>query len=264
MIGAVSNNTHAYQTLLRRNLNQQDAVLRRLATGRRINTGSDDPAGLIAALRLQAELAEVDAESRAVSRLHANANIADGHLAELSTMAGDLRVHALASANQGAMSDAEIAAHQLEIDAVSARVQRTVYDAADSLDGLNLPDGGNAKLAQRLQDTAAAVSTLASGEANEVRHGNFAAVETVLRDATAAFAEGRGIIGSYQRNELEPRLNSAALRRENLLAAHSRIVDADFAEEAVNLARAKVLTASSIEVLRIADHNVRTVLDLLK
>ncbi len=48
MIDGVSYNPLVLQTQLRKNLTRQDGVLQRLATGRRINSGKDDPAGLIA------------------------------------------------------------------------------------------------------------------------------------------------------------------------------------------------------------------------
>jgi flagellin len=85
----------------------------------------------------------------------------------------------------------------------------------------------------------------------------------VLDDATTAFAEARGTVGAYQRYNVRSRLSSVAAEREALTAAHSRIVDADFAEETSNLARAQVQTAASVKVLQIANQNAATVLALL-
>ena len=241
----------------------QNQILQRLATGRRINAGSDDPAGLVAATNLEAAITALDAESRTLQRADSNANITDGHAAQLSSMMGELRGLVVASANQAGISDAELAANQMQIDNLSASIQRFAQDTISSLDGINLPDGGNEQLAQQLQDAANAVATLASGGVNDLSSGNFDAMQTVLDNATTAFAEARGTVGAYQRYNVQSRLNSVAAEREALTAAHSRIVDADFAEETSNLARAQVQTAASVKLLQIANQKAATVLALL-
>jgi flagellin len=259
----IPNNTFSFQTQLSRSFRWQNEILQRLATGRRINSGKDDPAGLIAATNLESALTALEAESRSIQRVHSNANIADGHTAQLGAMMSELRGLVVASANTGGMSDAEIAANQMQIDNLSASIQRFSQDAIASLDGINLPDGGNEQLAQDLRDAATAVSTLASGGANDLRSGNFDAMQTIIDDATTAFAEARGTIGAYQKYTLESRQNSLAVERENLMAAHSQIVDADFAEETSNLVQSRIQVEAGVKVLKIANNNARAVLDLL-
>jgi flagellin len=105
---------------------------------------------------------------------------------------------------------------------------------------------------------------LATGGANELHSGNFSEMQKLLADATTAFTEGRGALGAYQRNTLETRENSLANEQVNLMSAHSQIADADYALESSNLARSNVLTASSVEVLRIANQNASLVLGLLE
>jgi flagellin len=263
MIGRVGDNTFLLQTWLRKNFDEQNEVLKRLATGRRINSGKDDPAGLIAATQLEAAITALDAESRAIQRVDANANIADGHATQLSTMMSDLRGLVVASANTGALSDDEIAANQMQIDNLAASIQRFAQDAIASLDGIRLPDGGNEQLAEQLRSAATAVSTLMSGGANALRSGNPEEMQAIIDQATTTFAEARGTIGAYQKYTLEARQNSLAVQRENLTAAHSEIVDADYAEETSNLARSQVLTAASVHVLKIANQNAALVLNLL-
>lgn len=263
MIEGVQNTT-PFLRLLDKNTKQQNETLTRLSTGQRINKGSDDPAGLIAATRLQSDIAAVEAESRALTRINANANITDGHLSQLSGMAADVRGHLIAAANTGGLSDAELDAHQLEVDHLTRQMQLTTYDAVESLDGINLPDDGNSKLAEQLTTAAHQVSTLATGGENDLRSGRFAEADAVVAEATTAFAEGRGTVGGYQRTVLAPRIEAAAVERESLLAAHSQIMDADFAEEVSNLARDQVRTAAAGETLRIANHNAASVLRLLE
>jgi flagellin len=225
MINGISNSTFPLQTRLQKNLREQSEILYRLATGRRINSGKDDPAGLIAATQLEGAITALDAESRAIERADANANIVDAHARQLSMMTGELRALTIASANTGALSDAELAANQLQVDNLTASVQRFAQETISSLEGIKLPEGGNQQLAEQLRDAANSVATLASGGANDLSSGNFEAIETVVKDATATFAEALGTIGTYQKYTLEARQNSLEVERENLAAAHSRIVD---------------------------------------
>lgn len=263
MVGNLLNNTTLQQAWLRRNFAEQNEILRRLATGRRINAGSDDPAGLIAATNLDAAITALDAESRALQRVHSNADIADGHATQLASMMGELRGLVVASANTAGLSDAEIAANQMQIDNLSASIQRFAQDTITSLDGIRLPDGGNEQLAEQLRGAASAVATLTTGGANDLRSGNFDAMQAVVDQGLTGFAEARGTIGAYQKYNVESRQSSLAIERENLVAAHSRIVDADFAEETSNLTRSRIMTEASVRVLRIANQNAGTVLRLL-
>ena len=263
MINGVSTNTFRFQVQFRKNLDEQHNVLLRLATARRINAAKDDPAGLIAATMLEAESVAAEAEQRSIQRAYANANIAEGHTAQLSDMTAELRAKTVEAANTGAMSDAEIAANQMEIDSLTSSIQRFAQDAAASLDGINLPNNGSEQAAEQLRNAANAVATLASGGSNSLGSGNFEAAQAAIQEATTAFAEVRGAIGAYQKHTLEPQDRALGIKRENLLAAHSQIVDADFAVETSNLARAQVLTASSAHVLKIANHSAGLILNLL-
>jgi flagellin len=262
MLGPV-NSTCGLQSLLARNLREQDGILHRLATGRRINSGRDDPAGLISATQLEAAITALEAESRMLDRTCGRANVADGHVGQLSDMMSELRGLTVASANTAALSDDELAANQVEVDRLVANIQRFGQEAIASLDRLGLPADAREELAEQLRSAINGVSTLATGGGNDLRSGNFEAIQSVIQDGTAALAEARGTIGAHQKYMLESRQNALAVERENLLAAHSRIVDADYAEETSNLAQSQVRVAANIEVLRIARHNAGLVLRLL-
>ena len=72
MISAVSNtSTVLARFTLNRTQREMGNVLRRLATGFRINSGRDDPAGLIASERLSAEIKSMEAQSRSIARADA-------------------------------------------------------------------------------------------------------------------------------------------------------------------------------------------------
>lgn len=262
MINPLAGNTYRSQTQFQRNVTEQQGALRRLATGRRINAGRDDPAGLISATELDARIAALEAESRSIERAQANANVVDGNLSQLSGMMSELRGLMVSSANTGAMSDDELAANQLQVDSLVGSIQRFTEDAIGSLDGISLPDGNDA-LADSLRGAAYAVSSLTSSGENHLASGNFEAAEEALTTAATAVAEARGLVGAYQKDTLETRGRSLAVEQENLLAAHSQIMDADYAQETSNLARADVLATVSARALKIGNQSAEVVLSLL-
>ncbi len=248
---------------LRRNQEAVDASVLRLASGRRINRGSDDPAGLINAQQLEAELAALEAESRGLQRSVANANIIDGQASVLSSLLVELNGLVVASANTGGLSDAELAANQTQIDSIVSSIGQLTGQTLGDLQNLNLPDNGNAALADALSAAASGVATIATGGANQLSGGDPSAAQTVVQDALSAVASLRGTIGGFVKYSIEPRLDSIAKSSANLLDSKSRISDTDFAVETTLLARAQVLTEASLRALKIAQQQSGALLKLL-
>lgn len=248
---------------LNRNQNFLFETMKRLATGRRINSGKDDPAGLISSERLAAEIRALEAESRSYQRINSNADITEGHASQLSAMYQDLHTLVLAGANQAGMSDAEIAANQMQIDNIVAGIGRFTENATASLDGLNLPNGGNAEVEALYNSAYAAAAAVRSGGADDLSSGNFDAALIALEGAIGDIATSRGMVGTYQKDVLEPQLRSNQIAIENLSESHSRIVDTDYALETSLLAQAQILVKASVLTLKIANQQAATVLDLL-
>ncbi len=238
-------------------------IFTRLASGRRINSGKDDPAGLIASERLKAEIRSLEAENSVIQRADANARIAEGHAAQLSMLTGEMNALVVSSANQAGMSDAEIAANQMQIDNMASSIERFHGSAVESLGNLRLPGDTNAEVEAMYDNALAAARSVQSGGANDLASGNFETAQTQLKGAIVDVATARGEIGAYQRYDLAPRLRSNQIAVTNLTDSRSRIVDTDYAVEISNLGRAQVLAASGINVLKIAGQQARSVLDLL-
>lgn len=113
--------------------------LTRLSTGLRINSGADDPAGLIASEALRSEITSL---SKAVSNTRRASQIvstADSALGQVSSLLNDVRGLVVEAANSGALSDDEIAANQLQIDssleAINRIAQSTTFQGKKLLDG---------------------------------------------------------------------------------------------------------------------------------
>jgi len=98
----------------------------RLSTGHRINSGADNPAGLIALKLLESDLGASQAASENISRTNSMLNVADSAMGQISTLVTNIQGLATELANTSGLSDDEKAAKQLEIDSAVASIDRLV------------------------------------------------------------------------------------------------------------------------------------------
>jgi flagellin len=136
-------NTNVSALIAQRGLQQSESSLQtslqRLSTGLRINSGGDDPAGLIASQGLQSEIAGINS---AISNSTQATNVistADGALSEVSSLLQTIKGLVVESANTGALSPTEIAANQLEVDSAVQSITRIANTT--TFDGLQLING---------------------------------------------------------------------------------------------------------------------------
>ncbi|HIQ19898.1 MAG TPA: flagellin [Planctomycetes bacterium] len=130
---------NAQKTLTRSNTALQQA-LTRLSTGLRINTGKDDPAGLIASETLRADIVSVQKAISNSQRASEMIATADSALGQVNALLNDIRALITEAANQGALSDEQIAANQLQIDASLEAINRIAQTT--TFQGRKLLDGG--------------------------------------------------------------------------------------------------------------------------
>ncbi len=107
------------------------------------------------------------------------------------------------------------------------------------------------------------LSSLGSGQANQLSSSNFETSQRVIRAATSQVAGLRGRLGAFQKYTVEPAVNALSVALENTTAAESAIRDADFAKETSNLTRAQILVQSSTSVLQLANSVPRNALALI-
>ncbi len=114
-------------------------ALTRLSTGLRINSGADDPAGLIASEALRSEITSLGKALSNTRRASQIISTADSALGQVSSLLNDIRGLVVEAANSGALSDEEIAANQLQIDssleAINRIAQTTTFQGRKLLDG---------------------------------------------------------------------------------------------------------------------------------
>lgn len=115
--------TIAVQNLRRNQANVQSS-LERLSTGFRINSGKDDPAGLIASEFLRSEIASTNAAIGNAQRADQVLATAEGGLSEVSNLLISLQGLVTASANTAGLSGEEIDANQLQVDSIINSIDR--------------------------------------------------------------------------------------------------------------------------------------------
>lgn len=127
------------QNHLRKNISELTGILERLSTGLRINSGKDDPAGMIASELLKSD---ITATNKAISNTQRANNviaIADSALGQINNLLIDIKGLVVEGANTGAMNADQIAANQLQIDASLDAIDRvakmTNYQGQSLLDG---------------------------------------------------------------------------------------------------------------------------------
>ena len=128
----------AQHSLARSNSDLQ-VSLQRLSTGLRINTGKDDPAGLIASDNLRRDIAAVGEAISNSERATELIATADSALGAVSKLLVDIRALVTEAANAGALSSDQIDANQLQVDSALEAIDRisqvTTYKGKKLLDG---------------------------------------------------------------------------------------------------------------------------------
>ncbi|MDR3110260.1 MAG: hypothetical protein LBU65_11335, partial [Planctomycetaceae bacterium] len=112
------------QVQLQRNMSDLSEVLTRLSTGLRINSGKDDPAGLISSELLKSDITATNMAVKNTQRANNVIAIADSALGQVSSLLNDIRGLVNEAANTGAMSTEQIAANQLQVNASLDSIDR--------------------------------------------------------------------------------------------------------------------------------------------
>ncbi|MFT3785450.1 MAG: flagellin [Tepidisphaeraceae bacterium] len=100
----INSNINSLQATIALSRNNSDLAtrLQRLSTGLRINSGKDDPAGLIASETLRSEINGINKAVDNTNRASNVINVAEGALNEVSSLLNEVQSLTISSANTGA------------------------------------------------------------------------------------------------------------------------------------------------------------------
>jgi flagellin len=173
----------AQNTLGRSNASLNQA-LTRLSTGLRINTGKDDPAGLIASENLRSDITSVKKAITNTERANQVIATADSALGQVSSLLNDIRGLVTESANTGALSDDQLAANQLQIDSSLEALNRIAQTT--TFQGRKLLDGSLGFITTTTDDDFVNLSNLKIDQANLGSTGSVAVDINISTAATQA------------------------------------------------------------------------------
>lgn len=265
---------------LSRSLAEENRTLERLATLRRINRGSDDPAGLIAAAELEREITAIETAERNTARADAVLAVADSALGQVGNLLNTVEASALAAAGDTA-TDAEKAAYQQQIDAALEAIDR--IGATTSFAGRKLLDGSAGTLSfllsadpadavyvalptvasSSLPGAAGALRDLASGGTASVAADQPASAIEIVRQARFELQRSRAAIGAFQALTVESSRAVLSDTAVELTSALSSIRDTDVAAEASRLVRSRVQSSAALFSVRTGGDQARRLAAML-
>ncbi len=176
------------QKNLSRSNDELQTALTRLSTGLRINSGKDDPAGLIASQILGAEIASTNTAISNTELANEIISTADSALAQISSLLEDIRSLVEEAANTGALSDEQIAANQLQVDSSLEAINR--ISQTTQFQGKNLLDGSLDYITENVDSTK--LSNLSITSANFGTASQIGVDVQVATQATQAALTYRG------------------------------------------------------------------------
>jgi len=224
----------------------------RLATGRKINSASDDAAGLAVATRLESQARALAAAERNAQMGISLAQTAEGYMQSVTSDIQRINELSVQAAN-GTLDDADRQAIQAEIDQLTENIDFTLSSAEfntqplfqgntfDFMAGsgesgtvsLEIPQINSSTLQLDTIDV-----TTQSGAQNAISASSFS-LDDVLSVRTD--------IGATV-NRLESSLNSLSQTRIDTLSSLSGIMDANIVEEILNASRQTTLLESQLLV----------------
>jgi flagellin len=246
---------------------------RRLSTGLRISTASDDAAGLAISERLRSQVRSLEQARRNASDGISFMQTAEGALNEVNSILIRLRELAIQSSN-GSVNTQDKETLDQEFQNLVEEVDR--IGRSTEFSGIKLLDGsassvtfqvglgttsGIDQLDVSLQPALATTLSL-----NSLDIGSGGATSTAITSIDAAIntvSSLRGTLGAVQ-NRLAITINNLAITAENLTSAESRIRDVDVAYETAQLTRNNILQQASISVLSQANSQPQAALQLLQ
>ena len=259
---------------------EMETSMNRLSTGLRINSASDDAAGVAIASRLTAEVKGTNMAIRNAMDAQALIDTAEGAHIEIGSILQRMRELAVQAANDTNSSDdrtsmnAEVTELKAEIDRikdVTTWAGVKLLDGTQSATGMTFQIGADNNDADtvtvKIDDMG--VSSIGSGTATYVTAialdtmTNASAAISVLDEAIKTVNTQRSELGSYS-NRLDHVVNNLTNVSSNLQAGLGRIQDADFAAETTNLAKTQILQQASTAMLAQANASKQNVLSLLQ
>jgi len=256
-------------------------TLQQLSSGKRINSGADDAAGLMIADTLAANTAALNQGVQNANDCVSVGQIADGALQEITALLTRGVTLAEEAATQTVDSTGRVALNN-EFTQIQAEIAQIAQQT--NFDGVKLftSDGLNGSLSVFVGDifaTSSIAVTINTITANGDTVTNLGGTDlttvdlttqtgaqsalTTIKNALTATANDRADIGAGM-NRLQASVQVMQSQSINTQSAESTIRDANMAQEISNLTKYQILSQSGIAALSQANAQSSTIASLLK
>jgi len=252
----------------------------RLSSGLRINSASDDAAGLAISESLRGQTRSLQQASRNAGDGVSLLQTAEGALNEVSGVLVRMRELATQSSN-GTLTTTQRGSLQQEFGQLRSEIDRigdsTKFNGQSLIDGslsagvtfqIGLDNSSSSKLTVSIgsakSGTIGSAATSARRDDMSISSAGGAGTALgVIDDAINDISTMRGNMGAAM-NRLSITTANLATAVENLSAANSRIRDVDVAEETASLTRNQILTQAGVSILSQANQVPQVALSLLR
>jgi flagellin len=233
-----------------------ETAMERLTSGSRVNSASDDPAGHSVSRNLMAQIRGADMAIRNVEDAMSIMAVADGALVEVEDMLTRIYELSVQKANSSYS-----ATDVTNINSEITQLMSEIGDLAANTKFNNAAvSGTNVLVGQEFDGSTEAYQIptfLAEADLDS------SSTVTDIYSAIGSVSGFRGTLASYI-NRFEYKISALSLLSATTSAAHSRIMDADYAAESAALAKGKVLQQASVAMLAQANASVDYVTSLLR
>jgi flagellin len=250
------------QNVMSVNGRDQDSAMQKLSTGLRINSASDDAAGMAIASRMTSQIRGLDQAVRNANDGISMLQTADAALATVSNMMQ--RQHELAvQHNNATYSPADKAALEDEFDTLGTEISRIT--TATKWAGQPLFKADDDRVIQVSDETLEDEDNQISINLEIVAEVTAGKIDEPADTETAITAVNklRSDVGATV-NRLTYAADNAASISTNMSASRSRIQDTDYAKASSELARTQIISQASTAMLAQANQSTQSVLALLK
>ena len=250
-----------------------EKAMERLSSGKRINSASDDAAGMAVAAKLRADMRSLNQAVRNTNDAISLVSTYDGAASEIESILVRMREMSVQSAN-GTYSDDDRTNAQKEVDALIEEIDRignntqfNRVNIAKEETEFTFRVGAQQEDADDVKITLASLLSKDLGtkldETDITDQGNASDAVKTIDGALDALAGARADAGAFIN-----RLGHTIITQQNVsqrtAEALSGIEDADYAAESAALARGMVLAQAGTSMLAQANQAPQYVLSLLK
>jgi flagellin len=245
----------------------------RLATGRKINSAGDDPAGMTFAKKLDSRARGLSVARDNIGDVQNLMSVAEGGIQSISEILIAMKEKILQAASD-TLGSSERAAVESQLDDLASEVDQIV--TSTSWGGVILLDGTYTGKQYQVGETS--TDTLSFGITQDHRADSLSVADSDLDVTTTALASislsyvnaaidtvntSLQSIGSVS-NRMTVKESNISVAITNVVASYSRIYNADMAEEQMNATKYMVLQQTATAMLAQANLSPQSILSLIQ